>query len=57
MAVGVLIAAAYAFFYFISAADSQGAGSLGIANTMGLAGVFVALLAAGLIFRRATPHQ
>lgn len=57
VAVGGLIVAAYVFFYALSAAESQGATSFGIANSIGLVGVFVALIAAGFIFRRATPHQ
>jgi membrane associated rhomboid family serine protease len=56
-AVGGLIVVAYALFYLISAAEPQGATSFGIANSVGLAGVVVALIAAGFIFRRATPQR
>ncbi|MDG6909456.1 MAG: hypothetical protein JRN57_00995 [Nitrososphaerota archaeon] len=57
VAVGGMIVVAYAFFYSLSAAESQGATPFGLANTVGLVGVFVALIAAGFILRRATPHQ
>ena len=57
VAIGVMIVVAYAFFYSLSAAEPQGASSIGIANSVGLVGVFVALIATGLILRRATPHQ
>jgi hypothetical protein len=57
VAVGGLIVIAYAFFYALSAAESQGAASIGIANSVGLVGVFVALVAAGFILRRATPQR
>jgi hypothetical protein len=53
----VMIIAAYAYFYAISATESQGSASLGIANSVGLLGVVIALFAAGFIFRRATPHR
>ena len=56
-ALGGMIVVAYAFFYALSAAESQGATSFGLANTVGLVGVVVALIAAGFILRRATPHQ
>jgi hypothetical protein len=56
-AVGGLIVIAYAFFYTLSAAESQGSTSIGLANSVGLVGVLVALIAAGFILRRATPHQ
>lgn len=55
--VGGMIVIAYAFFYALSAAESQGAASFGIANSIGLVGVFVALIAAGFILRRATPQR
>lgn len=57
VAIGGMIVAAYAFFYALSATESQGATSFGIANSVGLVGVFVALIAAGLIMRRATPQR
>ena len=52
-----LIVVAYAFFFAMSSSESQGAASFGIANSVGLVGVFVALIAAGFIFRRATPQR
>ncbi len=52
--VGVIVLA-YAFFYVLSSTESQGATSFGLANSVGLAVVFVGLVAAGVILRRATP--
>ncbi|MDG6985751.1 MAG: hypothetical protein JRM73_03290 [Nitrososphaerota archaeon] len=57
VAIAVMALVAYAFFYAISSAETQGASSLGIANAVGLLGVVVALFAAGIIFRRATPQR
>ncbi|MDG6951455.1 MAG: hypothetical protein JRN12_06405 [Nitrososphaerota archaeon] len=57
VAVGGLIVIAYALFFAMSAAEPRGATSFGIANSVGLVGVFVALIAAGFIFRRATPQR
>jgi hypothetical protein len=57
LAIGAMIVVAYAFFYALSAVETQGASSIGIANSVGLIGVLVALVAAGFIMRRATPHQ
>lgn len=48
---------AYAVIYLIGVTETQGASSLGLANSVGLLAVFVGLIAAGLIFRRATPHR
>jgi hypothetical protein len=56
-AVGGLIIVAYAYLYTITITESQGATALGVANTVGLLGVFVALVAVGFILRRATPKQ
>ena len=55
MAIGGLIVCAYALFYAVS--TTEGAGSIGLANTVGLLAVFVGLIAAGILFRRATPPQ
>lgn len=57
VALGGLIAIAYAFFYELSVAESHGASSFGLANSVGLVAVFVGLIAAGVILRRATPPQ
>ena len=54
---GRLIVLAYAFFYTLSAFEAQGASSFGLANSVGLVAVFVGLIAAGFILRRATPPQ
>ena len=51
----VLVVAAYALFYLITASESSGASALDFTNMIGLVAVFVGLIAAGLIFRRATP--
>ncbi|MBI3840674.1 MAG: hypothetical protein HY297_01760 [Thaumarchaeota archaeon] len=57
VALGGVIAFAYGFFYFLSTVQAQGASAFGITNTVGLAAVFIGLVAAGLILRRATPPQ
>ncbi len=57
VALGGLIVFAYAFFYVLSSVDTQGATSIELANSVGLVAVFIGLIAAGLLFRRATPHQ
>ncbi len=57
LALGGLIFLAYAFFYALSEAEAQGASSVGLANSVGLIAVFVGLIAAGIILRRATPPQ
>ena len=55
--IAVMAIVAYAFFYAMSSAEARGAASLGIANSVGLFGVVVALFAAGFILRRATPQR
>ncbi len=55
IAVGSVIAFAYAFFYLITSA--AGAASFGVTNSIGLVVVFVGLIAAGFILRRANPPQ
>lgn len=55
VAAGALVLLAYALFYALGAAESQGSASLGLANAAGLAAVLVGLLAAGFIFRRGGP--
>ena len=56
MALGGAIVLAYAFFYSLSA-DASGAGSIGLVNSIGLIAVFVGLILAGLLLRRATPPE
>jgi hypothetical protein len=56
-AVAGLAVIAYAVFYAISAAEPEGAASLGLANIIGLLGVIIALIAAVFIFGRATPQR
>ena len=55
ISVAGLLAAVYALFYLITATESEGASSLGLANSVGLLSVVIGLFAAFLIFRRATP--
>ena len=57
VAIVAMIVGAYAFFYLLSVSETQGATSIGLANSVGLLAVFVGLVAAGLMMRRATPHQ
>jgi hypothetical protein len=57
VALGGAIFLAYAFFYTLSSADASGAGSIGLVNSVGLVAVFLGLIVAGLLLRRATPHQ
>ena len=57
VALGGLIVGAYAVFYTMSSSEAVGATSIGLANSVGLLVVFIGLIAAGLLMRRATPHQ
>ena len=57
IAAGGLVLLAYAVIYEIGITEAQGASSLGFANSIGLLAVFVGLIAAGFIMRRATPHS
>jgi hypothetical protein len=57
LAVGGLIIVAYLVIYEIGITEAQGASSLGFANSIGLLAVFVGLIAAGFIMRRATPQR
>ena len=57
IALGGLIAIAYGFFYELTVAETQGAASFSLANSVGIVAVFVGLIAAGVILRRATPPQ
>jgi hypothetical protein len=52
-----LVLIAYAVIYEIGVTEAQGSSSLGFANSVGLIAVFVGLIAAGFIMRRATPHR
>jgi len=56
-ALGGLIVLAYAFYYALSETEAQGASSFGLANSVGLIAVFVGLIAAGMILRRAAPPR
>ncbi|QQG49246.1 MAG: hypothetical protein HY247_02750 [archaeon] len=55
VALGAVITFAYVFFYFLSTVG--GATSFGLVNSVGLAAVFIGLVAAGLLLRRATPPK
>ncbi len=57
VALGGLIVGAYAFFFVLSSAETQGASSIGLAKSVGLVAVFLGLIVAGLMARRAVPHQ
>ena len=57
IALGGLIAIAYAFFYELSLTEAQGVSSFGLTNSVGIIAVFVGLIAAGFILRRGTPPQ
>jgi hypothetical protein len=57
IALAGLFAFAYGFLYFVSSVETQGASSFGLANSVGLAGVFVGLIVAGLLLKRASPSQ
>lgn len=57
IALGGMILVAYALVYAVGVSEAQGATSIGIANAVGLVAVFVGLVAAALILRRAAPHQ
>ena len=52
-----VIAVAYGVFYLMSVDQSLAGSPLGLANILGLATVFVGLIAAGLIIKRAKPHE
>ncbi len=57
LALGTVVVVAYVFLYVLSSSDAEGASSVGLVNSIGLLAVFVGLIAAGLLLRRATPHQ
>jgi hypothetical protein len=46
---------AYLYFYQLTVLEAQGAASVGLANVAGLMMVFVGIVAAGLVLRRASP--
>ncbi len=54
--VGLLIIAII-YYYAIGATESQGANSYTLANDVGLIVVVIGVVAAGLVMRRASPHQ
>ncbi len=57
IATGALILVAYAFFYALSAMDSQGATSFSLTNSIGLVVVLIGVIAAGYVIRRANPPK
>ena len=57
IAVVAVLVLAYALFYTMSSTGTQGATSLGLANSVGLVAVLVGVVAAGLLLRRASPPQ
>jgi len=57
LALVCVLIVAYAYFYRLTALEAQGASSIGMANMAGLLLVFVGVVAAGLIMRRAAPPR
>ncbi len=57
VAMGAVIAFAYAFFYLLSSFEAQSAATLGLANSVGLVVVLLGILAAAFILRRTVPPQ
>lgn len=57
VALGGVIVLAYAFFYALTSVETQGATSIGVANSIGLVVVLIGLVSAGLLLKRATPQQ
>ena len=55
LALGCVIFAAYAYLYQITAIGAEGASSVGMTNYAGLVVVFVGIVVAGLVLRRASP--
>ena len=51
----LLFIVAYAYFYALSAVETQGSASIGLANVVGLMAVIVGLIVAGMLFRRRAP--
>ena len=49
------VVVAYLYFYQLTVLEAQGAASVGLANVAGLMMVFVGIVAAGLVLRRASP--
>jgi hypothetical protein len=52
-----VIGVSYAYLYQLTALEPQRAYSIGLANFAGLTLVFVGVIAAGLILRRANPPK
>jgi hypothetical protein len=48
----VVVAVALAYFYFLALGNAGKGSGLGLANVIGLAGVVVGLVAAGVVMRR-----
>ncbi len=57
LTLGAVIFVAYAYFYQLTLLETQGALAIGIANLAGIVLVFVGIVAAVLILRRASPPQ
>ena len=57
LTVGCVIVAAYAYLYQLTLLEAQGAAAVGMANLAGLLLVFVGIVLAGLILRRASPPK
>ncbi len=57
VAVIAVIAISYALFYFLSTDSALGSSPFGLVNIVGLGSVFIGLVAAGLLIKRARPHE
>jgi hypothetical protein len=55
LALAAVIGFAYFFFYILSSLETQGTTAFTLANSVGLAVVFLGVVAAGLVLRRASP--
>ncbi len=54
---GCVIVVAYAYLYQLTLLEAQGSAAIGMANLAGLLVVFVGVVAAALILRRASPPK
>ncbi len=57
VAVAVMALIAFSAIYYITTAGRHGGNELTVVNSVGLVAVFVGVVAAGLILRRASPPQ
>jgi hypothetical protein len=55
VALGLVVVSAYAYVYCLNTVGNGSWGSFRLADSIGLAAVVIGVIAAGFIFRRATP--